>query len=698
MVFIGITSCSTFHRPPLDPPVADKKPHKMRTHGDLRTDNYFWMRERENPKVLEHLKAENAYADGNLKKSRSLHKKLFKEMKRREKKEDSSVPVLTNGYYYYTKYSKKSEYPIVSRKKGSLKNSEEIILDANKLAKGASYFKLGNWKTSPNNSVLAYAVDTVGRRIYTIHFKDLTNRKEFTFKIKDVIGNLTWATDNKTLFYSKQNPKTLRSDTIYSFNIETQKTKRIYHEADEKFSTHVDSTTTNKYILIVSESTESTETHLIDADNPSEKPRLFSKREKKHEYTISHAGDFFYVSSNKGATNFKIFKTPDNRRIQRRHWKTFLQHRSDVFIEDINTFKNNLVLTVRKNGVSEIEIIDRESKETYTVEHPEKSHLVWVKDNPNYETPFLRYAYSSMTTPVSTIDLNFKTKDKTVKKVSEVLGSFDKNNYISERIFAKAKDGTKIPISIVYRKDIKKGPETPLLLYGYGSYGINIDPYFSSSRLSLLDRGFIYAVAHIRGSSTMGKQWYLDGKYLKKKNTFTDFISSAEHLIKSGYTGQDHIYAMGGSAGGLLMGAVINMRPTLFNGVVAAVPFVDVVTTMLDDTIPLTTGEYQEWGNPNIKKYYDYMKSYSPYDNVKKQAYPNMLVVSGYHDSQVQYWEPTKWVAKLRDYNTSDNKILLSTNLTAGHGGKSGRFQRLDDQARDFSFLINLEQQQESNK
>ena len=681
-----------------NPPKPMKKPHKMEIHGDVRVDDYFWMKQRKNPAVLEHLKAENAYADSELAQTRKLHKKLFKEMKGREKKKDSSVPVFENGYYYSSKYKKKSEYPIVVRRKDSLDSPEEVILDANKLAEGTSFFGFRgfrdrNWKVSPNGSMLAYATDTVGRGIYTIYFKNLNTRKTLSSKIEKVNGIFQWASDNKTLFYTKQNPITLRSESVYSYNFDTQKSKLVYHEKDDKFLISIGKTTSQKYLLIYCGSTESTEYLLIDADKPNQKPRLFSRREKKHEYSISHAGDFFFVSSNKGATNFKVFKTPSNQKTDSKHWQTYLEHRPSVLIKSMNAFKDYLVLAVQKNGVNEIEVINRSNKNLYTVEHPEKSHFVWPFSNPNYDTPFLRYHYSSMTTPLSTIDLDLETKSKTVRKVKAVLGGFDKNNYVSERITATSKDGVQIPITLVYRKDVKKGSKTPLLLYGYGSYGYNIDPYFSSSRLSLLDRGFIYAVAHIRGSSTMGKKWYLEGKYLKKKNTFEDFIASAEHLIRTGYTGEGHIYAMGGSAGGLLMGAVVNMRPTLFKGVVAKVPFVDIVTTMLDDSIPLTTNEYEEWGNPNTKKYYDYMKSYSPYDNIKRQAYPNMLVTSGFHDSQVQYWEPTKWVAKLRDFNTSNNKILLSTNLEAGHRGKSGRFQRLDDKARNYAFLLKLEEE-----
>lgn len=673
------------------PPKAKKEPHKMSLHGDTRTDDYFWMKNRDEKNVLDHLKAENSYAASWLKQSKRLKAKMFKEMKGRQQKKDQSVPVFENGFYTYTKYNEKSEHPIFVRKKTSLKAKEETVLDSNKIAAGESFFSLGQTSISPDNKTLAYSVDTVGRRIYTIHFKDLESGETLKNSIKNVTGSMTWAEDNKTLFYSKQNPKTLRSEWIYSYDLKTGKTNLIYHEKDNKFFTFVFKTRTKKFIVIASGSSETSEYMLIEADKPSQKPMLFNKRKNGHKYDISHAGNFFYVTSNEKANNFKVMKTPNNSQTSSKNWKTVVPHRAKVFVESALPFKNHLVLNIRKNGVSEIEVMDLKTKKRQIVEQPEMSHMVGTRSNLSFENTSFRYVYSSMTTPETTIDYNLLTQEKTVRKVTKVLGGFDKNNYKSERLYATSHDGVKIPISIVYNKKTSLGSNTPLLLYGYGSYGYSIDPAFSTARLSLLNRGFVFAIAHIRGSSTMGRQWYLDGKYLKKKNTFKDFVSAADFLIAKKITSKKHLYAMGGSAGGLLMGAVVNMRPELFHGIVAQVPFVDVMTTMLDDSLPLTTNEYEEWGNPNVKKYYDYMKSYSPYDNIKKQSYPNMLIVSGYHDSQVQYWEPTKWVAKLRDYNSSANPILLDTNLEAGHGGKSGRFKRLEDTARDYAYLVNLE-------
>lgn len=685
------SSCSTLDKTNMAPPKPKKVAKKMTIHGDTRVDHYYWMKERTNPEVLKHLKAENAYAKSKLKHTEKLKDELFTEMKGREKKEDSSVPVLLNGYYYSQKYKEKSEYPIIVRQKNSLKSKDEVVLDANKVAKGKSFFSLGGWSVTSNSKILAYATDTVGRRLYTIHFKDLSTGKNLKTTVKNVTGGFVWAEDNKTLFYSKQHPKTLRHEWIYAVDITTGQSRLVYHEKDEKFYTGVGKTRSRNYIYIRTSSTESSEYWLIDSKQPTQKPRLFNKRRPNHEYSINHAGKFFFILSNKGAKNFKVFRTPDEQNTDQKSWKTYLAHRSSVFITGLDVFSNHLVLEIRKQGVSEIEIMNRRSGNRSIMAQPEKSHHVGTSSNPNYNTDFLRYYYTSLTTPVSIIDINFKTNTKTVRKVKEVLGGFNQDNYTSERIYGKAKDGTQIPISLVYKKGLKKDGTNPLYLYGYGSYGYSINPSFSSTRLSLIDRGFIFAIAHIRGSSTMGRQWYLDGKYLKKKNTFSDFIAAADHLVAKKYTSANHLYAAGGSAGGLLMGAVINMRPELFNGVIAQVPFVDVVTTMLDESLPLTTNEYEEWGNPNKKKYYNYMKSYSPYDNIKKQSYPHLLVTSGFHDSQVQYWEPTKWVAKLRDHNTGNKPILLDTNLEAGHGGKSGRFKRLEDTARNYAFILDLE-------
>ena len=674
------------------PPTPKKIEKKLTKHGDTRTDFYYWMRERKNPEVLKHIKSENTYTEKKLQPISDLKKTMFTEMVSRIKKQDASVPVHIDNYYYYSRYEEKSEFPIIVRKKGSLQAKEEILLDGNHLAKGQKFFNLGGWNQSPNHRWIAFSTDTIGRNFYTTQIKDLKTGQILNTKIENVTRNAVWAEDNQTLFYTKQHPTTLRYEWIYSIDIKTGKKKLIYHEKDEKFSTFISKSRSKKYLFIINSSQESSEYWMIDSSKPHQPPRLFSKRRPNLEYDVRHAGDFFFVHSNKGAKNFKIFRTPNGQHTDEKHWKTVINHRPTVFIRSLDVFKDHMAMYIRKNGITEIEIFNRSTKNRYIIPQNEESHVVYIENNPNYSTKELRYNYSSMTTPASIIDFNLETKKKTVKKVHEVRGDFKKENYISERIFATSKDGVKIPISLVYRKNVKKDGSAPLLLYGYGSYGATINPWFSSTRLSLLDRGFIFAIAHVRGSSTMGKQWYLDGKYLKKKNTFDDFIAAADDLISQNYTQKNRIYAHGASAGGLLMGAVINKRPKLFHGVVVNVPFVDALTTMLDESIPLTTNEYEEWGNPNLKKYYTYIKSYSPYDNIKRQPYPNLLVTSGFHDSQVQYWEPTKWVAKLRDLNTSQNLILLDTNLDAGHGGKSGRFNDLEDTARDYAFFVYLYQ------
>ncbi len=690
-LILFISSCATFEEAPIHPPKAAKKDKKLTKFGDVRQDPYYWMRERDTPEILDYLKKENKYTEQVFKPMQGLQEDLFEEMKGRDKKEDQSVPVKVGEYYYYTRYEKKSEYAIVCRKKSSLKNKEEIVLNANEVAKGKPFFNLGSWAVTSDHRYLAFATDTVGRRLYDISFKDLKTGRTLSHKIENVTGELTWAEDNKTLFYSKQNPQTLRFEWIYSFNLESAKPNLVYHEKDEKFYASVSKTRSKKYIVIDTNSSESSEVWLINALNPNQKPRLFSKRRAKHEYSVDHAGSFFYVLTNKKAVNFRVMRTPSETKTDEKSWKPVVPHRASTLVEDLDVFENHVVFSVVQKGVPELEIFNRKTGKRSLMPQPEKSHSVSVYSNPEYRTKNFMYVYNSLTTPPTVIDIDFSTKKKTVKKVKEVLGGFDQKNYVSERIDIKAHDGVRIPVSIVYRKGFKKDGQSPLLLYGYGSYGYSIPPSFNASRLSLLDRGFAYAIAHIRGSSTLGRSWYLNGKYLKKKNTFKDYVSVAEGLIKRQYTSKEHLYAMGQSAGGLLMGAVSNMRPDLFHGMVAGVPFVDVLTTMLDDTIPLTTNEYEEWGNPNKKTYYTYMKSYSPYDNVKKQAYPNIFVSSGYHDSQVQYWEPTKWVAKLRDHNTGDSKILLYTDLEAGHSGKSGRFKKYEDVAKDYAFLIHLE-------
>jgi len=675
-------------------PIAAIKPHFIEKHGDKRTDNYFWLNQRENPEVIDYLNQENDYYNKMTAHTKQFQSDLFDEMKGRIKEDDQSVPYLYNGYYYITRFETGKDYPIYARKKGSLDAKEEILFDCNLLAKGHSYFQLGGLSISPDNKFATFGTDTVGRRIYTIQVKNLESGEILADKIENVSGGSVWANDNKTIFYTTKDLVTLRSDKIFKHKIgsETTSDALIFHEKDDTFDVSISKEKSKKYIVISSSSTLTTEFQILPADKPDEKFKVFQKRVRGLEYSISHFGDSFYIVTNKDKSeNFKLMKTPENA-TSKENWKDVIAHRPEVLIEDIEIFKDFLVVEERSNGLNKIRIMPWSGKGEYYLPFDSETYTAFTTTNVDFDTEILRYSYQSLATPSSVIDFNMKTKTKEVKKEQQVLGGkFDKNNYIEERIWATAQDGTKVPISMVYKKDLKKDGKNPLLLYAYGSYGISMDPYFSSSRLSLLDRGFIYAIAHIRGGEDLGRQWYEDGKLLKKKNTFTDFIDCSKFVIAEKYTSPEHLYAEGGSAGGLLMGAIINMEPKLYHGVIAQVPFVDVISTMLDDSIPLTTGEYDEWGNPNDKKYYDYMKSYSPYDNLKAQDYPNMYVSTGLLDSQVQYWEPAKWVAKLRTLKTDKNVLYLNTNMDAGHGGASGRFEALKEVAREFSFLLDLE-------
>ncbi len=675
-------------------PAAPKKEQLLEKHKDVRIDNYFWLNDREDKAVLEYLEEENAYNDRLTAHTKDFQKHLFEEMKARIKEDDSSVPYKLNGYWYSTRYEKDKGYPIYSRRKETLDAPEEILFDCNKEAEGHSYFKLTGLSVSPDNSLISFGVDTVGRRQYTIQFKNLLTGKLYPEKIENVSGSATWSSDNKTVFYTQKDPETLRSHKIFRHVLGTPVSEdvEVFHEVDDTFSTFVYKTKSRKFIVIGSGATLTSEYRVLLADNPTGDFQVIHPRERGLEYGISHYDGHFYILTNADeATNFKVMKVAEGA-THRDHWESLIPHREDVLIEDFDIFSEYLVISERVNGLNEIRIKRWDGTEDYYLPFDNETYSVYVGTNLDFETDILRYVYNALTTPSSVIDFDMRTKEKEVMKEQEVLGgTFDKNNYQSERIWATAQDGTKVPMSIVYRKGLQKDGTAPLLQYGYGSYGSTIDPYFSSVRLSLLDRGFIYAIAHIRGGEYLGRSWYEDGKLFKKKNTFTDFIDCSRYLIEQGYTSSEHLYAMGGSAGGLLMGAVINMAPNLYNGIVSAVPFVDVVTTMLDDSIPLTTGEYDEWGDPNDPKYYEYMKSYSPYDNVKAQDYPNMLVTTGFHDSQVQYWEPAKWVAKLRELKTDTNILLFHTNMDAGHSGASGRFEALKEVAEEYAFLLDFE-------
>ena len=564
----------------------------------------------------------------------------------------------------------------------------------NEMAEGQKYFQLGGVCIFNDNQLAVFCTDVIGRRIYTLQIKNLITGEILTDKVEQTTGNAVWANDNKTVFYTKQDEKTLRPDKVYKHKVgvDTAKDELVYFEKDDTFNVSVSKSKSKKYITIASGSTLTDEYQTILADQPDSKFKVFQKRVRGLEYSISHYGDSFYIVTNKDkATNFKLMKV-DEANTSKDNWVDLIPHRDDVLIEGIDIFKDYLVVSERSNGLNKIRIMPWSGEGEYYLPFDIETYTCYTTTNVDFDTDILRYGYQSLATPSSVIDFNMKTKTKDVKKEQQVLGGkFDKNNYTEERVWATAADGTKVPISMVYRKGIKKDGKNPLLLYAYGSYGMSMDPYFSTTRLSLLDRGFVYAIAHIRGGEDLGRQWYEDGKLLKKKNTFTDFIDCSKYVIAENFTSAEHLYVEGGSAGGLLMGAIVNMAPELYNGVIAQVPFVDVMTTMLDDSIPLTTGEYDEWGNPNIKKYYDYMRSYSPYDNVKAQDYPNMYVSTGLHDSQVQYWEPAKWVARLRVTKTNDKQLFLDTNMDAGHGGASGRFEALKEVAKEFAFLLDLE-------
>lgn len=676
------------------PPVAKIIPKSLEKHGHVRIDNYYWLNERENLEVIDYLNKENEYYQKETAHTKKFQEELFAEMKGRIKEDDTSVPYLYNGYWYITRYETGKNYPIYTRKKGSLDAAEEILFDCNKMAEGHSYFQLSGMSVSEDNKWCAFGVDLVSRRQYTIQIKNLETGEILPVKIENTTGGSTWASDNKTLFYTRKDAQTLRSYKIFKHKVGTnpENDQLIFHEKDDTFDTFVYKEKSKKYLVIGSTSTLTSEYQILEANNPDGQFRIFQPRVRGVEYSISHYGDSFYVVTNKDkATNFKLMKTPETT-TGSDNWKDLIPHRKDVLIEGIEIFKDYLVVEERSNGLNKIQIKPWNGSGDYYLPFDIETYTAYTTTNVDFDTEILRYGYQSMATPSSVIDFNMRTKEKTVLKEQAVLGGkFDKNNYTEERIWATAQDGTKVPISIVYRKGIQKNGKNPFLLYAYGSYGSSMDPYFSSTRLSLLDRGFIYGIAHIRGGEDLGREWYENGKLLKKINTFTDFIDCSKYVIEQKYTSTQHLYAEGGSAGGLLMGAIVNMAPKLYNGVIAQVPFVDVVTTMLDDSIPLTTGEYDEWGNPNEKVYYDYMLSYSPYDQVKAQDYPNMYVSTGLHDSQVQYWEPAKWVAKIRAMRTNNNQLFLDTNMDAGHGGASGRFEALKELAKEFSFLLDLE-------
>ena len=671
------------------PPKAKKINKKLTIHNHTRIDPYYWLKQRNNPEVIKYLEQENAYTQAVMKHTEDLQEKLYDEIVGRIKKDDASVPYKKNGYYYYRRYEKGLEYPLYCRKKESLQAPEEIMLNVNELAKGHEYFHVTGLSVSKDNTLLAYGVDTLGRRRYSIHFKNLRSGEIYEDEIPLTTGSSTWANDNKTVFYTVKNPQTLRSERIkkHILGDDPAGDREVYYEKDDTYSVFVTKTKSEKYLLIGSYQTLATEFRYLGADNPDGHFKIIQPRERNHEYWVDHYKDSFYIRTNWKAKNYRLMKT-SVKHTAKKYWQEVVAHRAQVLLEGMEIFKNYLVLQERKQGLIELRVMPWSREETYYLKFDEPAYVAYLSANPEFETDELRYVYSSLTTPSSTFDFNMKSRKKKLLKQDEVVGGYDAGLYKTERLFATADDGTKIPVSIVYKKVLKKSAGNPLLLYAYGSYGYSTEPYFSSVRLSLLERGFVYAIAHVRGGQEMGRDWYENGKLLKKKNTFTDFIACARFLIKNKYTTADELFALGGSAGGLLMGAISNMAPQLFKGIIAAVPFVDVVTTMLDESIPLTTSEYDEWGDPNKKEYYDYILSYSPYDNVEAKNYPAMLVTTGLHDSQVQYWEPAKWVAKLRDMKKDKNVLLLKTDMGAGHSGASGRFKRYKETALEYAFIL----------
>ena len=666
-------------------------PTRLEKHGCVRLDDYYWLRERDNPEVIAYLNAENEYAEKQMAHTKAFEEKLFEEIKGRFKQTDMSVPYKRDDYFYYTRYEEGKEYPIYARKHGSLERPEEIMLDVNVLAQGHEFFSVGGSAVSSGQDILAYAVDTQGRRVHTTYFKNLESGETLSDVLTEVTENLTWANDNKTLFYARQDATTLRAYQIWRhvLGADSSQDQLIFQEDDETFVTYIFKTKTKKFLMIVSAQTVSQEYRYLDADDPYGNFRIFLPRERDHEYHVDHFEDRFLIRTNDQAKNFRLMATATDKP-GREHWLEVIPHRADVFLGDFEIFKNHLAVEERQRGLTQIRVVPWSDEKEHYLEFQEPAYRAHIGNNPELDTTALRFEYTSMKTPLSIYDYDMVTRQRVLLKQEEVLGGFNADRYVTERLYANAADGTEIPISIVYLKGTNRNGQSPLLLYGYGAYGFSMDPAFASPRLSLIDRGFVYAIAHVRGGQEFGRAWYEDGKLLKKRNTFTDFIACAEHLIRERFTNPEKLFAMGRSAGGLLMGAVTNMRPDLFKGIVAEVPFVDVVTTMLDPSIPLTTGEYDEWGDPNEREYYDYMLSYSPYDNVERKAYPNLLITGGLHDSQVQYWEPAKWAAKLRELKTDKSRLLLKTNMEAGHGGASGRFRRHHETAFSYTFLLDL--------
>ncbi|MFC1683263.1 S9 family peptidase [Candidatus Zixiibacteriota bacterium] len=685
-VFIVISSCS--QPVPPTPPVARVIPRADTLHGDVRIDNYFWLRQRSDPEVLEYLEAENEYTRAVMRHTEKLQQRLFEEMKGRIKETDLSVPARMDDYFYYTRTEQGKQYPVYCRKKASLEAAEEVLLDQNVLAEGKDYCDIWAFKITPDHSLLAYSVDTTGQEIYTIYIRDLAGSGEIIDHIDDNYGVLEWANDNRTIFYITMD-EAFRPYKLHRHQLGDDQgaDALIFHERDNMFYMNLSKTRSEEYLLLKLESKITSEYHFLDAHRPLEELKIVQPRRHGVEYSVDHRDDTFYILTNDHAVNFKLMRAPVERPLHDR-WEEIIAHRQDVTINDVDLFENHLVLWEREGGLKRVRIMDLRDGQIHNVEFPEPIYTVWPEENPEFRTGLLRFTYTSLVTPESIFDYNLDVRTRELMKQKEVLGGYDPTGYRSERVMARAADGTMVPISLVYKEGLVRDGTAPLYLLGYGSYGSTIEPRFSSNRLSLLDRGIVYARAHIRGGGEMGREWYQEGKLLKKMNTFTDFIACAEHLIAEKYTSADRLVAVGGSAGGLLAGVVSNLRPDLFGIIVADVPFVDVINTMMDPTIPLTVIEYEEWGNPNDKEYYDYMSAYSPYDNVEAKDYPDMLVTAGLNDPRVQYWEPAKWVARLRSLKTDQNRLLLKTNMGAGHHGQSGRYDYLKEIAFEYAFIL----------
>ncbi len=697
--FIGLivllAACSpgteTSTRPEVNPPIAKKIPHEIvAKHGHKRIDNYYWLKEREDTAVINYLTAENKYLDTMTAHTKVLREKLYTEMRGRIKEKDESVPYKDGNYFYYTRFEESYDYPIFCRKKESLEAPEEIIANGNDLGKNQKYFNM-SIVSSPQHDLIALCIDTVGRRFYTIQVKNMTTGQILPDQMVGTTGNLVWANDNQTIFFSKQDANTLRSNEVHRHTLgTTADDKLIYEEKDQTLSCYLSKTKSHKYILINSGRTDASFSQIIDADNINSKPAILEPLQNEVEYEVDETGGKFYIRTNLNARNYRLVETAVTR-TGKENWKDVVPARDNIFFRGFELFKDYLAVEDESEGLTKIRLIKWSDKSESTIDFGEPAYIAGIDNNPEFDTKVIRYNYQSMTTPASTYDYTMDSREKKLLKQREVLGGFSAASYQTERVMATARDGLQIPVSIVYRKDkFKKDGTNPCLQYAYGSYGATSYATFSSNRLSLLDRGFVYVLTHVRGGQEMGGQWYENGKMLKKKNTFTDFIDVSEYLVSTKYSAKDKLFAYGGSAGGLLMGVTTNMRPDLYKGVIAAVPFVDVITTMMDETIPLTTFEWREWGNPNIQEQYEYMLSYSPYDQVEKKDYPNLLVTTGLHDSQVQYWEPAKWVAKLRDMKTDENLLFLYTNMAAGHGGASGRFRAIREEAMRQAFMLDL--------